>query len=145
VAENSQDILIKVSAQEAQCLSSLHIGEEWDNIDPDKDFLRTNTESIDFVDELHWVLNVVRRISRVSSKQAGHTLGQAVGGVPDSANDQPKGNSSLWIFGSPDSLCVLDPCGRSCWTTISETDDHMRRSVIFGYMASLWPLVNSYK
>jgi hypothetical protein len=63
-------------------------------------------------------------------------LGQVVDWGHDGAHDGPKGDT-LWIFRSLYSLGGLKPCGNSCWTTTSESDNLLTRLVIFHSIASV--------
>jgi hypothetical protein len=75
MAEEPQGCPIKVLAQEGRGLSSGHLGEEWDDTEADKDILWMSLKSSAGVDELHWVLHTVWRISQVPSEQTSHILG----------------------------------------------------------------------
>jgi hypothetical protein len=84
-----------VPAEEAQGLNNGHSGEERNNIEADKKVLRTSTEGLDGVDELHGVLHVAWRVPHIFTKLLSQILGQAVGWRADNADNGPERGTFL--------------------------------------------------
>jgi hypothetical protein len=90
-----------VPADEAQGLNNGHHGDERNDIEADKNVLRTSTEGLDDVDELHGVLHVAWRVPHVFTELLGQILGQVVGWSADGADDGPEGGTFLVYLRKP--------------------------------------------
>jgi hypothetical protein len=82
MTEKTKDVVPGVPAQESQGLSKRHYGEKRDDVETNKDVLRTSTGGLDDVDKLRGFLHVSWGMTHVFPYQLHQILDQAVGGSP---------------------------------------------------------------